>query len=122
MRDSEGTPTGLHEIADLIGDGEPRGMVFRGRIATGKRYWEEPDEEQKGNLITTRILRLRGREEGHNSGPGLDSYERYIYIHGTNHEDRLGTPASGGCVLLANRDIEELFESVDPGTLVLIRG
>ena len=121
IEDSEGTPTGLHEITDLIGDGEPRGMVFRGRIATGKRYWEESDEEQKRNLITTRILRLRGLEAGHNAGPGVDSFERYIYVHGTNHEDRLGTPASGGCVLLANRDVEELFESVDLGSLVLIQ-
>lgn len=122
VQDSEGTPTGLHEIADLIGDGEPRGMVFRGRIPTGRRHWEEPPHEQERNLITTRILRLRGLEEGVNRGPGVDSFERYIYLHGTNHEDRLGRPASGGCVLLSNRDIEELYDSVDPGTLVLIAG
>jgi len=96
-------------------------MVFRGRIPTGKRYWEENDVEQEKNLITTRILRLQGLEDGHNAGPGIDSFDRYIYVHGTNHEDRLGTPTSGGCVLLSNRDVEELFESVDLGSLVLIR-
>lgn len=120
-QDSGGTPTGLHEIADLIGDGEPRGMVFRGRVPTGKRYWEEPAEEQSRNLITTRILRLRGLEDGVNRGPGLDSFDRYIYLHGSNHEDRLGQPSSGGCVLLSNRDVEELYECVDPGSLVLIK-
>jgi len=121
VQNSEGTPTGLHEVADLIGDGEPRGMVFRGRVPTGKRYWEESETEQEKNLITTRILRLRGLEEGQNAGPGVDSFERYIYFHGTNHENRIGTRASGGCVLLSNRDIEELFESVDLGSLVLIQ-
>jgi len=117
---SEGTPCGLHEIADLIGDGEPRGTVFRGRVSTGKRYWEESSGEQEKNLITTRILRLRGLEPGINQGPGVDSFDRYIYLHGTNHEDRLGHPASGGCILLSNQDIEELFDSVDPGSLVMI--
>lgn len=97
-------------------------MVFRGRVATGKRYWEESGEEQQKNLITTRILRLRGLEPAHNSGPGLDSFERYIYIHGTNHEERLGTPASGGCILLSNKDVEELFDSVDLDSLILING
>lgn len=121
VEDSEGTPVGLHEVADLIGDGEPRGTVFRGRVSTGRRYWEEPEAEQRKNLITTRIVRLRGLEEGVNRGSGIDTFDRYIYLHGTNHENRLGQPASGGCVLLANRDIEELFDSVDPGSLVLIR-
>ncbi len=95
-------------------------MVFRGRVPTGKRYWEEPAAEQERNLITTRILRLRGLEEGVNRGPGVDTFDRYVYIHGTNHEDCLGQPASAGCVLLSNRDVEELFDSVDIGSLVLI--
>jgi len=120
VEDSEGTPTGLHEIVDLIGDGEPRGTVFRGRVSVGRRYWEEPAEEQKKNLITTRILRLRGMEPGINLGKGVDTYDRYVYIHGTNHEERLGHPASGGCILLSNQDIEELFDSVDIGSLVMI--
>jgi lipoprotein-anchoring transpeptidase ErfK/SrfK len=110
----------LHEIVDLIGEGEPRGSVFRGRVPTGNRYWEESSGEQEKNLITTRILRLRGLEPGTNCGPGVDSFDRYIYFHGTNHEERIGTPASGGCILLSNHDIEELFDSVDLGSLVLI--
>lgn len=120
VENSFGTPTGLHEIVDFIGDGEPRGTVFRGRVSTGKRYWEESPEEQKKHLITTRILRLRGLEEGWNRGPGIDTFDRYVYIHGTNHEDQLGSPASAGCVLLSNKEMEELFQAVDLGTKVLI--
>ncbi|MEM0964701.1 MAG: L,D-transpeptidase [Verrucomicrobiota bacterium] len=120
VENSEGTPIGLHEISDAIGDGEPRGTVFKGRVSVGKRFWEMPEDEQFGNLITTRILWLRGLESGVNQGRGVDSHDRYIYIHGTNHENRLGHPASAGCILLSNPDMEELFESVDIGSLVLI--
>lgn len=73
------------------------------------------------NLITTRILRLRGLETGYNAGQGCDSYERYVYIHGTNHEDRIGEPFSGGCVELRNAEMLELFDAVREGDLVWIR-
>ena len=77
-------------------------------------------QAQQRNLITTRIIRLRGLEAGHNSGTGCDSYERYIYIHGTNHEGRIGVPFSGGCIELRNSDMAELFDCVDEGDLIWI--
>ncbi len=120
VENSLGTPNGLHKIAEKIGANEPIGMIFRGRVPSGKCYWEETPEEQEKNLITTRILRLRGLEPGLNLGAGVDTYDRYVYIHGTNHEDRLGQPASAGCVLLSNADMETLFAAVDPDTHVLI--
>jgi len=115
--DSYGTPTGLHAIADKIGDGQPEGMVFKGRVPT-KHFSEYSGEEAERNLITSRILRLHGLEPGHNSGPGCNSYERYIYIHGTNHEDCIGRPFSGGCIELRNAEVIELFENVTSGDLV----
>ena len=117
---SLGTPWGLHRVAGKIGDGEPMGMVFKGRVPTGKVYGEYTGEEADSNLITTRILRLRGLEEGMNAGGNRDSYDRYIYIHGTNHEDRIGTPASSGCVQMTNQDMLEAFDLVPEGTLLLI--
>jgi len=120
IEDSEGTPWGMHEIVEKIGDGNPLGMVYRGRISQGRLYNEFPTDQQRKNLITTRILRLRGLEKGVNAGIGLDSFDRYIYIHGTNHEDRIGTPASGGCVLMKNNDIVELYSQVEKGTMVWI--
>jgi lipoprotein-anchoring transpeptidase ErfK/SrfK len=81
------------------------------------------DAEAKGtgrDLITSRILRLQGEEPGLNQGAGIDSYERYIYLHGTDEENRLGTPASHGCIRMRNADIIELYPHIAPGTPVLI--
>lgn len=118
--DSLGTPTGLHTVADRLGDGEPLGSVFRGRVSLDRTYDQMEPEEQQKNLITTRILRLRGLEAGHNAGPGCDTYDRLIYIHGTNHDDRIGRPNSAGCIELTNVEMLELFDATPEGTLVLI--
>ncbi len=117
--ESYGTPLGLHAIADRIGDGEPEGTVFKGRVPQG-HYRDLPEMDQSRNLITSRILRLRGLQAGKNLGPGCDSYQRYIYIHGTNHEDRIGEPFSGGCIELRNDAIIQLFNEVATGDLVWI--
>ena len=111
------TPLGLHRIRERFGDGAPAGRVFRDREDTGEE-WDHCQNED--NLILTRILRLEGLEDGINRGPGIDSYERYIYIHGTGREDLIGTPLSHGCVCLRNLDIIHLFEKVKEGTLVYI--
>jgi UDP-N-acetylmuramate--alanine ligase len=111
------TPPGIHRIREKYGAGAPPGRVFRDREDTGEHF----DHGQTGdNLILTRILRLEGLEEGINRGPGVDSYERYIYIHGTGREDLVGTPLSHGCVCLRNHDIIRLFDTVREGTLVYI--
>ncbi|NTW58634.1 MAG: L,D-transpeptidase family protein [Nitrospirae bacterium] len=111
------TPLGVHRIREKFGAGSPPGRVFRDREDTGE-HW---DHSQNGdNLILTRILRLEGIEEGVNKGPGVDSYERYIYIHGTGREDLIGTPLSHGCVCMRNLDVIRLFDTVKEGTLVYI--
>ncbi len=120
VKNSLGTPRGLHEIAERIGAGQPPGMVFVGRQPTGRHYSELPDSETEHNLITTRILWLRGLEPGVNRGGDVDTYERYVYIHGTNHESRIGEPLSAGCVLLRNLDVIELYDQVRAGDHVLI--
>jgi hypothetical protein len=120
VKDSLGTPRGLHEIAERIGAGQPPGMVYKSRVPTGRHFSELPDSTQNDNLITSRILWLRGLEPGVNRGGHVDTYERYVYIHGTNHEDRIGEPLSSGCVLMRNVEIVELSEEVRNGDLVLI--
>ena len=119
-KNSLGTPRGLHEIAERIGAGQPPGMVFVGRQPTGRHFSELPNSEHEQNLITTRILWLRGLEPGVNLGGNVDTYERYVYIHGTNHESRIGEPLSAGCVLMRNLDIIELYDQVRAGDHVLI--
>jgi UDP-N-acetylmuramate--alanine ligase len=111
------TPLGIHRIKEKFGSGAPAGRIFRDREDSGMDW----DHGLNGdNLILTRILRLEGLEEGINKGAGVDSYERYIYIHGTGREDLIGAPLSHGCVCLRNLDILRLFETVKEGTLVYI--
>jgi hypothetical protein len=120
VKNSLGTPRGLHEIAERIGASQPAGMVFKGRIPTGLHFSEFSEAEQKTNLITSRILWLRGLEPGVNLGGDVDTYGRYIYIHGTHHEDCLGQPQSAGCVHMANLDLISLYEEVRSGDQVAI--
>lgn len=120
VKGSLGTPRGLHAIAERIGAGQPPGMVFSSRVPTGRHYSEVPDSDTHPNLITSRILWLTGLEPGVNQGGDVDTHARYVYIHGTNHEDRLGAPQSAGCVVMGNLDIVELFEEVRSGDFVWI--
>ena len=103
------TPPGWHRVNRCIGDREPIGRVFVSREAT-ERVWKGDSVDE--DLILTRVFTLEGLEPGVNQGPGCDSRERYIYIHGTNHEHKLGKPCSHGCIRIANRDVVELFERV----------
>jgi lipoprotein-anchoring transpeptidase ErfK/SrfK len=68
----------------------------------------------------TRILVLDGLEPGKNKGGKVDSRARYIYVHGTNDEARIGMPASHGCVRLRNADVLEAFDLVQENALLLI--
>jgi len=120
LEHSLGTPTGLHEVAEKIGDGAPPGMVFKSRVPTGWTWMGAPPEEMLKNLVTTRILRLRGLDAGHNAGLGRDSYDRYIYIHGTNHPEKLGQPQTAGCPVLSDAEVIELFDKIPEGSLVWI--
>jgi hypothetical protein len=115
---SRQTPVGWHVVADKIGEGLPVGAVFKERQFTGEIWRSGTDDGH--DRILTRIIRLRGVEPYLNSGPGIDSYDRYIYIHGTSGEDRLGSPASAGCIRMSNRDVIALFERVATGTPVYI--
>jgi hypothetical protein len=113
---SFGTPSGLHYVCQKIGQGEKLGTVYEGRVSIGLTYLECGEEKRKKNLITTRILRLRGLQEGVNLGGEVDTYNRYVYVHGTNHEERLGNPASSGCLQMSNEEILGLFDHLPEGS------
>jgi hypothetical protein len=102
------------------GPARPRELSSKAECPQGQVYGQASPEDAQRNLITSRILRLRGLEMGKNCGEGRDSYKRYIYIHGSNHEDRIGQPFSGGCVEMLNADVIELFDRVDEDDLILI--
>ncbi len=117
-KDSYRTPTGLHYIRERIGEDQPAWSVFRERRCTG----ELADSCSGGqeDLITSRILWLSGMESGLNAGGAVDSYDRWIYIHGTADECSLGSPSSHGCIRMRNREVIGLFDQVKVGTLVVI--
>ena len=111
------TPPGWHRVHRRIGEDAASGTVFVSREPTGETWRGEARDE---DLILTRILTLQGLEDGVNRGPGCDSLERYIYLHGTNHEALIGRPVSHGCLRLSNRDVTELFTRLEKGDFVLI--
>jgi hypothetical protein len=116
---SNKTPLGLHRIEEKIGANAPAGMIFKARHSTGKIA--EINQAGAGDLVTTRIMWLKGLEPNKNQGAGIDSYQRYIYIHGTVEENKIGQPASHGCIRMNNLDVIGLFDQVKEGTLVDIR-
>jgi len=93
-----------------------RARCWNGEICDEQAFAAEPSRD----WILTRILWLSGLEEGRNLGGKVDTYRRYIYIHGTPDEASLGTPASHGCIRMSSADVCELFDAVDEGTLVRI--
>ncbi len=116
--DSYMTPFGIHRIRQKIGGGQPCGMIFKAR---------EPSEEiaqsfdnREKDEITSRILWLDGLEEGVNRNGVYDTFSRYIYIHGTSDEKRIGEAVSAGCIRMMNDDVIELFDEVLVNDIVFI--
>lgn len=105
------TPTGRFEVSEKIGDDEPLRTIFKSRKPVG--IWDGNTNED--DMILSRILRLHGLD-----AENANSMERYIYIHGTNQEQKLGEPASCGCVRMGNADIIDLYERIDVGVPLVI--
>ena len=73
-----------------------------------------------GAAITNRILWLEGMEPGFNRDGRVDTFARYIYIHGTGDEASLGRPASCGCIHVSGAELLPLYDLLPCGTLVWI--
>ncbi|WP_436915960.1 cell wall-recycling L,D-carboxypeptidase ElsL [Acinetobacter gandensis] len=107
------TPRGWHRIAEKFGANEPKNAVFKARQWTGEVYNAElAVEYPERDWILSRILWLSGLEAGFNQGEGCDTYQRYIYIHGTPDTEPMGIPMSHGCIRMRNDDVVELFNLV----------
>ncbi len=105
------TPLGKFKIGEKIGGDFPAGTIFRNRQPLPPEEIVLPSDD----LIVSRILWLDGLEE-HNA----NTRDRFIYIHGTNHEDEIGQPASHGCIRMKNDDLIALFDQVPLGAEVVI--
>ncbi|HSH38541.1 MAG TPA: L,D-transpeptidase [Chthoniobacterales bacterium] len=105
------TPVGRFRVAEKIGAGQPIDIAYKARVPV----CASADALKSDDLIMSRILWLEGLDAGN-----ANTHARYIYIHGTNHEDQIGTPASHGCIRMKNAEMAELFELVEVGTPVVI--
>lgn len=107
------TPRGLHQVRAKIGAGLPQGAVLRGRRWTGETWTPTLHAQFPGrDWILSRILWLSGCEPGRNRLGAVDTFRRYIYLHGTPDTEPMGVPLSHGCVRLRNADLVSLFERV----------
>lgn len=106
------TPLGIHAVTKKIGDGQPRGMVFKGCRPTGEIV---PVDARGRDPIVTRVIQIAGLEHFNNKSHG-----RRIYIHGTPEERKIGKPASYGCIRMRSRDIVDLYSRIQRGTPVVI--
>lgn len=112
QRGSNRTPLGQHEVVAKIGKGLPAGAVLKSRRWSGEVL--KPNAPGRDPIVS-RILWLKGMESSNRN-----AFNRFIYIHGTPEENRLGTPASYGCVRMGMKDVVDLFNSVNIGAKVVI--
>ncbi|SRR6266487_2038251 len=106
------TPLGTLFVSGKFGDHLSSGAVIKSRIATG----EIVDPNAPGrDAIVSRVIWLRGKEEQNRS-----AHDRYIYIHGTPEERRVGKPVSFGCIRMRSRDVIALYDLVHVGMHVTI--
>lgn len=109
---SNQTPLGAFRITEKFGEGMSQRTVFKARVPVGE--WD-PAHPVEGDLIVSRILWLEGCD-----ARNANTRERYIYIHGTNEEGRVGQTGSHGCVRMRNADVAELYDATPLGALVWI--
>ena len=106
-RGSGRTPLGSMKVARKIGEGAPSGAVFKSRQRTGEVI---PPNAPGRDPIVTRIMWLQGMEF-----VNRNAFSRYIYIHGTPEERRIGHPASYGCIRMKSKDIIDLYKRLQVG-------
>lgn len=115
------TPRGRHQVRAKIGAGLPEGAVLVGRRWTGEVWSPELAAQfPQRDWILTRILWLSGCEPGRNRLGAVDTFRRYIYLHGTPDSEPMGEARSHGCIRLRNADLLALFERVPPHCSVII--
>ncbi len=115
------TPLGMHEVKTKIGTNVDKYHFFVSREHIPQKVnIIHKDIDSDDYFITSRIMWLSGLSEGFNKGTNVDSFKRYIYIHGTHEEGLIGKKASHGCIRMLNHDVLELYELIPEETTVNI--
>ena len=113
------TPRGWHTVRAKIGAGKAMGTVFKGRRPVGC-YASMVHNHANNDWILSRILWLSGLEYGVNRLNGVDSMQRYIYIHGSP-TPMDGVPRSMGCIRMQCEDVVALYDQLEVGDRVYIQ-
>lgn len=118
--DSNKTPTGLLKI-----DKRQLGkmyQVFVGKKPTNTILGPNEKSTRRDNYgrlhsaeVLTGFITLYGLQK-----ENKNTLDRDIYIHGTNKEQYLGSPKSGGCIRVSNKDIVYLINNLPTNTYVFI--
>jgi len=115
------TPLGKHKIKIKIGTNVDKYHFFVSREHIPQKVNIISEKiNSEDDFITSRIMWLEGLDEGFNKGTNIDSFKRYIYIHGTHEEGLIGEKASHGCIRMLNHDVLELYELIPEETIVNI--
>tara|TARA_Y100001970_G_scaffold290159_1_gene422819 strand:- start:2321 stop:2854 length:534 start_codon:yes stop_codon:yes gene_type:complete len=115
------TPLGMHKIKTKIGTNVDKYHFFVSREHIPQKVEIiSKNIDSDDDFITSRIMWLEGLNEGFNKGTNVDSFNRYIYIHGTHEEGLIGEKASHGCIRMLNHDVLELYKLVSEETIVNI--
>ena len=115
------TPLGMHKIKSKIGTNVDKYHFFVSREHIPQKVnIIHRDIDSDDDFITSRIMWLSGLSEGFNKGTNVDSFKRYIYIHGTHEEGLIGKKASHGCIRMLNHDVLELYKLIPEETTVNI--
>lgn len=109
---SKMTPLGTMVVAKKIGRRAPPGAVFKSRERTGEIL--HPNAPGRDPIVS-RILWLKGTQRSN-----WNAYGRYIYIHGTPEEHKIGSRASYGCIRMKSHDVIDLYRRVPRGTPVVV--
>jgi hypothetical protein len=110
---SKKTPLGTMVVREKVGSGARSGTVFKGRKPTGEVI--RPNSPGRDPIVS-RILWLGGTGKS-----TKNAYRRYIYIHGTAEEWRVGQPASYGCIRMRSKDVIDLYSNVGVGSTVHVK-
>jgi len=118
--DSNKTPTGLFRTVNKqLGR---MYQVFISKKPTNTILGPNKDSsrrDENGKIhsaeVLTGFISLDGIQKENSN-----TFSRDIYIHGTNNEKNLGSPKSGGCIRVSNKDIGYLVNNLPTNTYVFI--
>ena len=119
------------ETAQRYGVGVGRaGLAFRGSATIGRKAkW--PSWRPTDNMIRRNPKKYAKYAKGLAGGPGnpLGSRALYLYrdgrdtlyrIHGTTEPSSIGRSVSNGCIRMINAHVEDLYEQVQIGAMVVV--